>query len=175
MSNPQPPDDPFVPRPDQASAGQAEPGDGPPAPNLPPAPPYGQPPASGASAYGAASYGQQPPGYGQQGYPGSAPYPYAGQAYNPYAVYPKNSLGIWSLVLGIASFVLSCLFLTGIPAIILGRQGQRAADEGLANNRGMATAGMVLGWIAVGLSLVGLVLGAIALAIGGARGYSSGY
>ena len=78
-------------------------------------------------------------------------------------------------MLGIASFFFSCLFLTGIPAIILGRQGQRAADEGLANNRGMATAGMVLGWIAVGLSLVGLVIGAIVLAIGGVRGFSSGY
>lgn len=217
MSNPQAPDDPFVPRPDQTSGGPTEPGYGPPASNLPPAPPYGQPPAPpygqppayDPSAYGAASYGQQPPAYGQPGYgqqppaygqpgygqpgygqqppaygqqppdygqyPGSTPYPNAGQPYNPYAVYPKNSLGIWSLVLGIASFFFSCLFLTGIPAIILGRQGQRAADEGLANNRGMATAGMVLGWIAVGLSLVGLVIGAIVLAIGGVRGFSSGY
>ena len=75
-------------------------------------------------------------------------------------------LGVWALVLGIASFVLSCAFVTGIPAIIIGRQGQRAADEGLANNRSLSTAGVVLGWVAVGMSVVGIVIALVALGAG---------
>ena len=69
-------------------------------------------------------------------------------------------------MLGIASFATSCLFVTGIPAIVLGRQGQRAADEGLADNRGLSTAGVVLGWIAVGISLGVVALGLLGLAAG---------
>lgn len=166
------PDDPFAPRPE-------------PAPGDPAAQPYGQPPVQGSTPppYGGSTYGQQPPTYGQQPaygqqqpgygqqpyptYPGAPQYQAApGYGYGgaPYGVlYPKNSLGVWALVLGIASFVLSCAFVTGIPAIIIGRQGQRAADEGLANNRSLSTAGVVLGWVAVGLSVVGVLIAVIAL------------
>lgn len=139
------------------------------------APQYGAQPAYGAPqygaqpAYGAPQYGAQPaygaPQYGQ-------PYPYAQPGLGSTE---KNDLGIWALVLGIASFVLSCMFVTGIPAIILGRKAQRAADEGRANNRGMATAGLVLGWIAVGLSLAGVLLFVVLLAVGAfsSTGYES--
>ncbi|HEY0117786.1 MAG TPA: DUF4190 domain-containing protein [Cellulomonas sp.] len=154
----------------------------PPAPGYGPPPPYGQPPAApaygqpvpgDAASYGGpayaqpSGYGPQAPVYGQPAYPPNSPYPYPGQPYAAYQPYPKNSLGIWALVLGLASFALSCFFVTGIPAIVIGRQGQRAADEGLANNRGLATAGMVLGWVAVGLSLAGVVFAAIVALIGG--------
>ena len=177
MSNPQPPDDPFVPRSEPPAGEPVTPpatprGGPPPTYGQPGAPGYGQPPAPTYGQPAGPGYGQQPtygqpPAYGQQPYPAPSPYPYAGQPYGPYAAYPKNSLGVWALVLGVASLVLSCFFLTGIPAIILGRQGQRAADEGLANNRGMSTAGLVLGWIAVGLSLVGVVVAVIAALVGG--------
>ena len=177
MSNSQAPDDPFAPRPEPPAGTPGTPGYG--------QPPYGAPqqarPAD-PSSYGAPPYGQQPaygqpPAYGQQppvappygtvppygGYPGYAGYPAPGY---PYGVsYPKNSLGIWALVLGIASFALSCLFVTGIPAIVLGRQGQRAADEGLANNRSLSTAGVVLGWVALGLSA--LVVAGLPSAVSG--------
>ena len=36
---------------------------------------------------------------------------------------------------------------------------RRAVDEGLANNRGMATAGIILGWIAIALSVLLIVAG----------------
>lgn len=163
MSTPQDPNDPFAPRADQP-AGE-------------PAPPPYQPPAYGQPAPGEqqAPYGSQPaygaqPGYGEQpaygaqpGYPGAPQYPAAPQygyqqQYGGYgAPYPKNSLGVWALVLGIVGLV-SCGFIAGIPAVILGRQGQRAADEGLANNRGMSTAGVVMGWIAIGLTLLGVLI-----------------
>ncbi|MCC2308189.1 DUF4190 domain-containing protein [Cellulomonas chengniuliangii] len=64
-------------------------------------------------------------------------------------MYPRNELAVWSLVLGLVSFVLGCMFVTGIPAIILGNRAKRAAEAGEADNPGLATAGIVLGWTSV--------------------------
>jgi hypothetical protein len=72
-------------------------------------------------------------------------------------VYPKNQLGVWALVLGIAGIVLCGLF-AGIPAIIVGNNAKRAAAQGEANNGGLGTAGVILGWISVGLSVLGIVI-----------------
>ncbi|GHS86884.1 DUF4190 domain-containing protein [Cellulomonas hominis] len=96
--------------------------------------------------------GYQQPGYQHPGYPPPGYYPPPG--FPPAYVYPKNDLAVWSLVLGIAGIALGCLFLTGIPAVLVGRNAQRAAAEGLANNAGMATAGVVLGWVSIGLGVV---------------------
>lgn len=182
MSNPS--DDPFAPRPQDPAGNPATPGPVPPAPpggyGQPPAPGYGQPPAPGygqppAPGYGqppAPGYGQAPaPGYGQPGYgePPAAP-PYQGASYQPapaygsypapsygYGVpYPKNHLGVLSLVLAIVSFF-TLGFLVAIPAVILGNQGRRAADEGQADNRSLSTAGIVIGWVNIGLTVVVLI------------------
>ncbi|QJW36664.1 DUF4190 domain-containing protein [Cellulosimicrobium protaetiae] len=110
--------------------------------------PYGSQAPGGAPQYP----GQQYPG---QQYPGQQ---YPAGAYGAPPYYPKNSLAVWSLVLGIASFVLSCGFFTGIPAVIVGNAAKRAVAEGQADNDGMATAGIILGWVAIGLSVVGLIL-----------------
>jgi hypothetical protein len=80
--------------------------------------------------------------------------------------YPKNSLGVWSLVLGIVAFVLSCGLFTGIPAIIVGNKARRAVAEGQANNPGMATAGIILGWIATILSVLGAIVFVILITTG---------
>ncbi|MFI2752304.1 DUF4190 domain-containing protein [Cellulomonas sp. P22] len=105
--------------------------------------------------------GQHPTG---QPYPG--PYPYAaGQPYPGYApgyAYPRNDLAVWSLVLGIASFVLGCLFFTGIPAVVLGNKAKQAVAAGEANNPGLASAGVVLGWISIVLGAVGVVFAVLA-------------
>ena len=172
MSDPHAPIDPFAAgrEPEQPSAsGQPTPPSSGEAP-----PPYGaQPPAYGAQppAYGAqpSAYGAQPPAYGAQppAYGAQPPTPYGGgYAGQPAYGYPKNSLGVWSLVLGIAAFVLSCGFFTGIPAIIVGNMGKRAASEGLANNPGLSKAGVILGWIATVLSLIGIILFIILIANG---------
>jgi len=87
------------------------------------------------------------------GYPGMAPQ--YSMVYNSNPT-EKNFFGTWALVLGILSFVCLGLF-AGIPAIILGVAGRRAADEGKASNRGMATAGMVLGIIGAVLVAIGWV------------------
>jgi hypothetical protein len=76
----------------------------------------------------------------------------------PPAAYPRNSLGVWSLVLGIASVVLLLGVLTGVPAIIIGNEGRRAVRAGEANNEGMAMTGVVLGWISLAVLAVVVVL-----------------
>lgn len=132
-SYPQTPSSPTPPTPEQPRYGQYGPTGG-----TPESTPY---PA--ASPYpGQTPYGQQPayPGGGYQ------------QAYG----YPKNGLAVWSLVLGLVSMFV-CGFIAGIPAIIVGRSAKRAVAAGEANNGGMATAGIVLGWIAVAFTLLTLL------------------
>ncbi len=138
-----------------------------------PAPGYGQP--------GVPAYGQppEPSPYGSYAEPSSYD-PYATPQPNPYGAYQSpaeynmitpyptpgrnsqsNGLGIAALICGIASWFCFGLF-TGIPAIICGVLGRKAADEGRANNKGLATAGLVLGivgaigtifiWIAIATS-----------------------
>ena len=71
---------------------------------------------------------------------------------------PRNNLGAWSLVLGIASVVLLLGVITGIPAIIIGNQGRRAVRAGEADNERMAMTGVVLGWISLAMLAVVIVL-----------------
>ena len=106
------------------------------------------PPYTGTSGYGSSPYDAAPPAHG--GY-GPSPYGYA---------YPKNNLAVWSLVLGLVGIFgsLGCFgFLPGIPAIIVGNRAKAAAAQGQADNPGMATAGVVLGWVATVLSALALV------------------
>ena len=85
------------------------------------------------------------------------------------APYPRNSLGVWSLVLGIASVVLSLGVLTGIPAIIIGNQGRRAVRAGEADNEGMALTGVVLGWVLLIILAVVIVLLVVLFLVGGSH------
>lgn len=123
--------------------------------------PYGQQPEQPANGQ-QSGYGQQP-GYGQQaGYgqqpayeaapPPSGYYQSAGQGSGT----EKNNLGVWSLVLGIAG-LLCCGIFTGVPAIILGNRSRRAEALGQANNGSMGHIGIILGWIAVVLGVLGLI------------------
>lgn len=128
-------------------------------------------------------YGTQPPYGGQAPHSGQQPFgaqpPYAGQPFNqqPYASGPytggpyagggmgwggntsKNQLGGWALGLGIAGVV--CCGPAGIAAIVLGVQSRAAADQGLATNKGMGTAGMALGITAVALWAILFTFGMI--------------
>lgn len=105
--------------------------------------------------------------------PTSAPAPTAPAApplYVPAGV-PTANEAIWSLILGIGSFFLCGIFM-GIPAIILGNNAKKKISQsgGQYGGEGMATAGIVLGWIQVGLAAVGII---ILLAIVAAGGFSA--
>ena len=45
--------------------------------------------------------------------------------------------------------------------MIVGNNAKKAVAQGEANNGGMATAGVILGWIAIALSVLGLILIAV--------------
>lgn len=110
----------------------------------------------------------------QQPYPAAPAVPGAPAA--GYGVAPtKNGLGVWSLVLGIASVVLCCLAL-GLPlgavAIVLGVKARRATAQGLATNGGMGLAGLILGVVGVLASAYMVVSFGVAMAqFGGFEGY----
>lgn len=125
-------------------------------------PPYGQQPPQGQPP----QYGEPLPQYGQPQYgePGQYPpapeYPQGG--YGAPTGQPSNTMGLVSMILGIAALPLLCCggigLLVGIPAAILGYLGRKKADQGLATNRGQATAGFICGIIAVGLGIIGVIL-----------------
>ena len=114
--------------------------------------------------------------------PESAPAPAApaapvhGQPALGYAVVarPTANEAIWALVLGIGSFVLCGIF-AAIPAIIVGNNAKKkiAASGGAYAGEGMATAGIVLGWIQVGLTVLVGGLFIILVIVGAANGNSN--
>ncbi|MGN9776372.1 DUF4190 domain-containing protein [Micromonospora sp. H33] len=141
----------------------------------PPAPPYGAPPGAPYDPYGpppAQPYGAAPgqPYGGTPGQPYGVAYqdPYGGTPIYPNAGYPfpqgqQNTLGLISMILGIASVPLVCCHLglpLGIAAVVTGWLGKQKADQGLAGNQGQAMAGLICG--AIG-ALLGLAWGALAI------------
>ena len=120
--------------------------------------PYGQP-TSGQPAYGQDPYAQQQPYGAAPQYPGAG-YPAGpGQA-------PNNTLGLVSMILGIASIPLVCCFYLGIPlgiaAVVTGYLGRQKAAQGLANNDGQAKTGLICGAVGAGLGIILIILGIVA-------------
>lgn len=96
---------------------------------------------------------------------------------NPYAqpVVPGKGLGVASMVLGIVSLVLFCIWYLAIPCAIpcaiigaaLGGVAQSKAKAAGVKN-GMAVAGITCSCIALGVAILFLLLGIIGLASIGA-------
>jgi hypothetical protein len=87
----------------------------------------------------------------------------AGAAGPPYGTYPAattNGFAVASLVLGCVGFVVCGV--TGILALIFGyiARGQIDRSGGLQKGRGMAVAGIVLGWVWIGIIVLFVVLAA---------------
>jgi uncharacterized membrane protein len=67
----------------------------------------------------------------------------------PYTAPSTNGFAVASLVLG----CLFCLLITGILAVIFGNValGQIQRSQGAQRGRGLAIAGIVLGWVAIAI------------------------
>jgi len=156
--------DPYGQQPqDPTSSPPSDPYGQQPPPGQPYSNPYGQPPPPGQP------YPQQQPGqpygdpYAQQPVPGQ-PYPAGG--YGMPGQQKNNNLGLIGMIVGIASLVLAlCCPLLGIPAgiagAVLGFLGKNKVDQGLADNRGQAMAGLICGAIGVVLSIANSILGVL--------------
>lgn len=140
----------------QAPYGQAPYGQQPASPYGQPASPYGQPP-------------QAPPAYGQPASPyGQPSSPYGQPAYYGVAPEPKG-LSIASMCCGIAVFVGFGFFvLPQIAAVILGHMALRKEPAG----KGMAIAGLVMGYLGVVLVVVFWVFIAIVTAAASRHNYT---
>jgi hypothetical protein len=119
----------------------------------PPAPGFGPPPAPG--------FGPPPaPGYGPPPAPGFRPPPAPGYGQPPgYANYAQpqqtNGLAVASLVLGI----IWLFWLGSILAVIFGfiAIGQINGSGGRQGGKGLAIAGLVLGFVGVGTLLLSII------------------
>jgi len=101
-------------------------------------PPPGAPPTGAPPAYGGAGYG-----YGYTGYPPST---------------GTNGMAVASLVLGI----LWIYWIGSILALVFGYAGLNQIRQRGQAGRGLAIAGIILGWIGIAI----LVIGVIAVAAG---------
>lgn len=74
----------------------------------------------------------------------------------------QNTMGLVSLILGIASVPLVLCYplglLAGVAAVVLGTLGVRKANQGLASNRGQAIAGLACGAAGVAIMLIVIAL-----------------
>lgn len=81
---------------------------------------------------------------------------------------------IAALVMGILGIV-GCPLILSIPAIIVGNQARnRIREDPSLDGDGMARAGVILGWIGIGVFAVGAVLALLFLVIGVSTGGYSG-
>jgi len=109
-------------------------------------------------------HGQWPP-------PQHYPTPYSPQPPYGYGRYPqpRNGLGTAGFVCGLIGAVTGFLpgpfSLVALPlailGVVLGGIGYSHANRGLATNRSLATAGVVLGSLTLGLVLIGLLVVAL--------------
>ncbi|MFD1658413.1 DUF4190 domain-containing protein [Streptomyces caeni] len=118
-----------------------------------PPPPIG-PEGPGRTPYAYPAYPGYP-GYGPEG--GVVGYGWSGTP-----LMPSNGMGTASLVLGIVSAAVFCLWpvaiVAGVLAVIFGIIGRRKARRGEATNGGMALGGLICGAVGAVLAVALLVL-----------------
>ncbi len=77
---------------------------------------------------------------------------------------PNNTLALTSMILGIAAIVLAFIWgigvIPGIVAVILGHigMGQIKSSGGTQGGNGMALAGLITGYIAIGIAVIYVVV-----------------
>ena len=77
-----------------------------------------------------------------------------------YVAKRTNGYAIASLVLGILGITGPVFLIGPILALVFGYSGKRQIDEsaGRENGRGLAVAGIVLGWVGIGLTILFVLL-----------------
>jgi Domain of unknown function (DUF4190) len=100
-----------------------------------------------------------PPLPAQGNLPAAYPLPVVATPQLVFAPPQTDDKAVISLVLGVLSLI-SFSILAGIPAIIVGRMSREniRASSGRLTGEGMATAGIVMGWVSVGLAGVVLLI-----------------
>lgn len=77
----------------------------------------------------------------------------------------NNTLGLVSLILGIASIPLACCFFIGLPlgiaAAVTGYLGKQKAEQGQASNRGQALAGLICGAVGAAIGILLIILNVV--------------
>jgi hypothetical protein len=168
---PEPPAEPAAPSYAQPAAPAAPPAAAP----EPVAPSYAQPAAPAAPAaapqYGQPAYPQSQPQYGQPaqpqyGQPAYAQTPqqqYQGGAYpppvygTPYATGPRtNALSIVSLISSLVGLFIIPI-IASIVGVITGHMALGQVKRNGENGRGMALAGVIIGWVSLGLWIIGII------------------
>lgn len=159
MTNPSEPSD----RPGEAGgAGEPNPWAAPIEPYSQPLPQQPDPTGYGQPAAGAYAQPGYPPVYGQPGPGGYPPPGYPGYGHPPYDPASQESgMAIASLVCSILG-IMMCGPCTAIPGVILGHIALGKIKRGEAGGKGMAQAGLIIGYIIVGLTVLA-VLGILVL------------
>jgi hypothetical protein len=133
-------------------------------PAYPPPPDYPPPPVYPSAPY------PPPPAY-------PSPYPSYGAPFAPYAVPPParargtNGFAIASLVCGVLG--LCSGFVGALPAIVFGHVAlaQINRGEGTEEGRGLAIAGLVMGYLILGISALWIVLVVVSAVFSSAQAY----
>lgn len=111
-------------------------------------PPYGAPP----------QYGAAPPYGSAQPHGSTQPYGAAGQYGAPYgygAPAKTNTLAIVSLVASLAGLII-VPFIGSIVGVITGHMSLSQLKSNGEEGRGLALAGTIVGWVGIGLSIIGI-------------------
>ncbi|MER7443338.1 DUF4190 domain-containing protein [Micromonospora avicenniae] len=140
---------------------------GPPVPTQPgpvdpyaPANPYGgqQPPAVSPYAPADPYAAQQPPAVAPYAQPGQAP-AYPGYGYPPAP--PTNGMAVAAMVIGITGIMGLCGYgiggIIGVVGAILGHIAKRQIRERGGSGEGMATAGIIMGWISTAIAVLATI------------------
>ena len=82
------------------------------------------------------------------------------------AIRRMEGTAIVALVLGIFG-VISCPLVLSIPAVIVGNQARvKIRNDPSLDGDGLARAGVILGWVGIGIAALALIGGIIALVVG---------
>lgn len=121
-------------------------------------PPWGQEPSNQPPPPPPNPYGGQP---GSPYQPYGAPSPYGGYPATP----STNGLAIASMIVSIGSIVFCC-GLPGVAGAIMGHVARKQIREQNQQGEGMALAGIIIGWAAFALALVGIILYVVLIIVG---------